>query len=59
MDEITISKKHYRELLISQLKLDMLESGGVDNWEGYDYSLRPDGEPSFWEQQEEIENEKF
>lgn len=59
MNEITISQNRYRELLISELKLQMLEAGGVDNWEGYSDSLRPDGEVSFWQEQKNINNEIY
>lgn len=59
MDEITISQNRYRELLISELKLQMLEAGGVDNWQGYDDSLSPTGYDSFWQQQKDINNEIF
>lgn len=54
---VVISREEYRNLLISQLKLELLEEGGVNNWEGYEYSLHPDGEADFWERAEEIENE--
>lgn len=38
-EEVTISKETYEILLDSNRKLNALECGGVDNWEGYDYSL--------------------
>lgn len=31
--------KRLAELLRAEYKLDLLEGGGVDNWEGYDESL--------------------
>jgi hypothetical protein len=34
-----ISMKRLAELLRAEYKLDLLEGGGVDNWEGYDESL--------------------
>lgn len=38
-EEVTISKETYEMLLDSNRKLNALECGGVNNWEGYDYSL--------------------
>lgn len=34
-----ISTERLAELLKAEYKLDLLETGGVDNWEGYDSSL--------------------
>ena len=34
-----ISTERLAELLKAERKLDLLEAGGVDNWEGYDSSL--------------------
>lgn len=42
MSEITISLDEYIRLMKRDLKLDYLECGGVDNWDGYGYSLNPD-----------------
>jgi len=36
---MSISKQRLKELERAELKLNALEAGGVDNWEGYDYSL--------------------
>jgi hypothetical protein len=38
-DSITICTKRYNSLLDKAFKLSCLENGGVDNWEGYDYSM--------------------
>ena len=38
-EEVTISKETYEMLLDSNRKLNALKCGGVDNWEGYSYSL--------------------
>ena len=35
METITISKREYKTLLKQAELLECLESGGVDNWEGY------------------------
>lgn len=34
-----ISTERLAELLKAEYKLDLLEAGGVDNWDGYDVSL--------------------
>lgn len=36
---ITITKEEYNYLKERDLKLTSLEHAGVDNWEGYDYSI--------------------
>ena len=36
---ISISKQRYEELLKSEKELNMLESYGVDNWEGYEEAM--------------------
>lgn len=38
-----ITRKEYDSLLASEKKLDALESGGVDNWQWYDESLKNAG----------------
>lgn len=37
---IEISVKEYEELLDDSIKLEYLESYGVDNWQGYDEAMR-------------------
>lgn len=44
MGNVTITKEEYLRLRNSELRLDRLEAGGVDNWEWYGESLNPDGE---------------
>jgi len=39
MAKVTIDKKEYKRLLKAELKLEMLEVGGVDNWSWYGESL--------------------
>lgn len=34
-----ISTERLAELLKAEYKLDLLDAGGVDNWDGYDVSL--------------------
>jgi hypothetical protein len=41
---IVISKNEYCRLLENEAKLEMLERGGVDNWEFYGEALYPDGQ---------------
>jgi hypothetical protein len=36
---ITISREEYRRLLEQEIKLHVLEAGGVDNWEGYESAM--------------------
>jgi hypothetical protein len=38
MEEITISKEEYDDLIRDQTWLRALEAAGVDNWEGVDYA---------------------
>lgn len=51
---VTISKDEYLSLRKAELTLNLLEAGGVDNWEWYGESLNPDGEPSFEEKEEKL-----
>ena len=45
---VTISKEEYYVFRCAQDKLDCLECGGVDNWQGYSESLNPEeGETHF------------
>ena len=46
-ETVTISQEEYKELLDCQFKLSCLESGGVDNWEGYDWAME-----AYWGVQE-------
>jgi hypothetical protein len=39
---ITISKDEYLRLRLAEEKLNLLDGGGVDNWEWYSESLYPD-----------------
>lgn len=41
-DNITISKKRYKQLLESERFLYALEAAGVDNWEGYSLACEED-----------------
>ena len=42
MSKIEITKEEYLGLKLCELKLNMLECGGVDNWEWYGESLYGD-----------------
>lgn len=55
---VKISKSRYKALLKAEIKLDMLEAGGVDNWEWYGESLNPDGGKSYSDLCEELDEEK-
>lgn len=48
--------KEYLMLKKAELKLDMLEAGGVDNWEGYSFSLFENGN-TYSELCEELEKD--
>lgn len=54
LGNVTISKQKYIELLIAEMELTRLESGGVDNWQWYSESLNPDNEPDFEQARNEI-----
>ncbi|MEW4567402.1 hypothetical protein AB1L88_05990 [Tautonia sp. JC769] len=54
--EIT-KEEYYRRLKCAELKLDMLEAGGVDNWDWYGDSLNPDGEQSYSDLRDELKAE--
>lgn len=47
---IEIPVKVYKELLDDQFMLECLQAGGVDNWEGYDFSME-----EYWNAKEESE----
>jgi hypothetical protein len=59
MDTITISKDEYFNLKKAQLELNLLEIGGVDNWEWYGDSLNPDGEDDLDTKIEKLRKEIF
>jgi len=40
--KVTMSTKEYFSLEKASMKLDFLECGGVNNWDGYGDSLYPD-----------------
>jgi hypothetical protein len=42
MRDIELTYENYFRLRLDSIKLHMLESGGVKNWEGYSESLYPD-----------------
>lgn len=39
---VQVEESRLAELLREEWKLLALEAGGVDNWDGYDYSLFPE-----------------
>lgn len=56
-ENITITKREYLELKFSELKLDMLEACGVDNWCGYSDALHPEEGKDIRELKEDLEKE--
>jgi hypothetical protein len=55
-ETMTISVKEYRELRKASAKLELLEGGGVDNWEWYGASLF-EGEQTLAQREKEIDAE--
>lgn len=53
-EKVTISKSRYERLVNDQKILHALYGGGVDNWEGYHYSLE---EAGLLEDDEDFEDE--
>lgn len=45
--KIEVEFEDYLRMSKSELKMDMLEAGGVDNWMGYGDSLFPEYELSY------------
>jgi len=60
-DKITITKKHYLELIIDSEKLNRLERGGVDNWDWFGESMNPDDKPDMdtFEEEEKLRISKL
>lgn len=58
-DTITITKERYYELRCAEAKVDLLEGGGVDNWEGYIPALYDYAEPDLDAQRKQIRKEIF
>lgn len=56
---ITITKEEYFRLKRSEMALNLLEIGGVDNWEWYSESLNPDGEDDFDTREAKLKKEIF
>lgn len=46
---ITIKVEKLRDLLKGEQELRMLTNGGVDNWDWFGESLNPDGEESYYD----------
>lgn len=44
---VQVEEKRLAELLREEWKLNALDAGGVDNWDGYDYSLYSDEEDTW------------
>ncbi len=58
-NNITISKEEYVRLRIADETINLLDIGGIDNWEWYGESLNPDGGESFDDMEERIHKEVF
>lgn len=55
---VQVEEKRLAEFLREEWKLNALEAGGVDNWDGYDYSLSQD-EGDTWRDVEDMSDEKI
>ena len=53
--KIEVEFEDYLIMSKSELKMDMLEVGGVDNWIGYGDSLFPEDELSYREECDSLE----
>ena len=58
MAKVTIDKSEYKRLLKAELKINMLEVAGVDNWTFYGEALYPD-EYSFYDDDYDVACEKI
>jgi hypothetical protein len=56
---VDISEKDYIELIINTIKLERLESGGVDDWEWYSDSLYPGDDEEYDEIRNKIKDEIY
>lgn len=56
-ETITITREEYFRLKCAEMHVDLLERGGVDNWEWYGESLNPDGEVSWDERVDQLRKE--
>lgn len=54
-----ITKEEYFTLKSAEIKLDMLESSGVDNWDWYGDALNPDDGKKYHEQIEDLKIQVF
>lgn len=61
MSNVVISVDEYFKLVKDQEKLNALEMGGVDNWEGYGDALYEDpfGEPTEWSTLDDMTPNEF
>jgi len=57
VEKVVISKDEYKKLLKSQSRLELLESGGVSNWEWYDDVLYLNGDNSIESIESRIDEE--
>ena len=50
-------RESFFRIMLDSMKLELLEQGGVDNWEWFGESLNPDDEPPFEEKEEDLKKE--
>lgn len=55
--KVLVKVSDLRKLLKAELKVDMLEAAGVDNWSGYGEALSGEiiGDKPYWEQCDDID----
>lgn len=58
-DTIEITKKEYFEAKCAEIKMNMLEIWGVDNWDGYGEALNPDEGKCYSDLRDELKAELF
>lgn len=60
-EKITITKGEYYDLRLVDAKMDLLDAGGVDNWDWYGESLFPEDDDmaTLDEIEEQLQNEIF
>jgi len=58
-ETVIITLEKYKRLLKSEMTMNMLYSGGVDNWEWYGASLNPDNGDSIDDIEEKIDKADY
>ena len=59
VEGIKIPREEYFKLRCDQIQLNLLENGGVDNWEWFGESLNPENDKSYEDYVRELKEEIF